>query len=450
MNGDERTPPGRFARGFWAALVALAICRLGGAWYAGLEHNRGDFYATLPGAYAETLNPVLWNSPDLKSADGFQRAEYLYGPTQYLTIFPLVFFDSYDAIARFLLFLYPVLLGFATYLMWKAFRPRRAPPLETAAALVVSTSLFLPVLQAYAQREFEIVILLAITAAVHAMVTSRQGLGGVLIAYATWFKFFPLAFLGYFVVRGWRRAAVAFVVASVCLLALTEVLLGLARFRAVVELAGVEATASLAPAGFCEAWAQPETRHHAVATATRAGVKWAACSFADRWSWLDAQFLHVGTLALVMLAFAAGHRRLRQTTLDEDHERWRRSLEAGLVLTLPWLFSHAHYYYLAFAIVPLNALLVRYIANTRSGGSARMIGIWLCAYALLGAFVVPPSVLTSVVGVDFWQWYMRNNISFFGELLLIGLVLWEYLTIPIAREPATAASPLHGHLVEAR
>ncbi len=82
MNGGDRTP-GRFVRWFWVVLITAAVCRIGAAWYAGLEHNRGDFYATLPGAYAQTLNPDLWNSPDLRHADGYQRAEYLYGPTQY-------------------------------------------------------------------------------------------------------------------------------------------------------------------------------------------------------------------------------------------------------------------------------------------------------------------------------------------------------------------------------
>jgi hypothetical protein len=147
--GHERTAPGLLARWGWAALIALAVCRLGGAGYAGLNNNRGDFYATLPGAYAQTLNPSLWNSPDLRSADGYQRDEYLYGPTQYLTILPLVFFDSYDAIARFLLFFYALLICFSAYVMWKAFRPVNTEGLGGAAAVFTSTILFLPLLQAY-------------------------------------------------------------------------------------------------------------------------------------------------------------------------------------------------------------------------------------------------------------------------------------------------------------
>ncbi len=117
---------------------------------------------------------------------------------------------------------------------------------------------------------------------------------------------------------------------------------------------------------------------------------------------------------------------------------------------LPWLFSHAHYYYLAFAILPLNALLVRYVADISAGRPRRLLWVWLCAYTLLSAFIVPPSVTPYVVGIDFWQWYMRNNLCFFGEMLLIGLVLWEYLSIPIMCSDAPARAAVRGRLAEAR
>ena len=72
---------------------------------SGFTATHGDFYASLPGAYAETWNPTLWSSPDLKDSWGFERRTYLHGPTQYLTLLPIVFFNSYAAIARLLLVL---------------------------------------------------------------------------------------------------------------------------------------------------------------------------------------------------------------------------------------------------------------------------------------------------------------------------------------------------------
>ena len=236
-----------------------------------------------------------------------------------LTIAPLVLLDSYDAIATFLLFLYLPLIVLSAYVMWRAFSEGAARQWRTGVAVFASTSLFLPVLQAYGQREFEIVILFLTTCAFYALVTSRSALAGALIGYTAWFKFFPLAFLGYFALRQWKSAVAAFLLVSAALLALTDATLGLRRFGAVAELASVEVFASVAPQGFCEAWSQPETRHHALANATRVSVRWAFCSFADRWTMArsaDAGDRDPGRPArgvcnriLATAARAAGHRR---------------------------------------------------------------------------------------------------------------------------------------------
>ena len=80
----------------------------------------------------------------------------------------------------------------------------------------------------------------------------------------------------------------------------------------------------------------------------------------------------------------------------------------------------------------------------------RVCGCGAPRYALLGAFVVPPSVMARVFGVDFWHLYMRYNLSFFGEFLLLGLVLWEYMTIATPGDaPARSREPLTGQLLDA-
>src|ERR1043166_369248 len=61
--------------------------------------THGDFFATLPGAYVEALNPTLWNSEDLRSAWGFHQRLYFYGPTQYLTLYPIGLLHSYAQIS---------------------------------------------------------------------------------------------------------------------------------------------------------------------------------------------------------------------------------------------------------------------------------------------------------------------------------------------------------------
>ena len=75
-------------RWFVGLLLVLAIFRFGQVAYTGLTHSIGDFYSTLPGAYVETFNPTLWNSPDLVDEVG-KRSSYRRGPTQLLTPLPL-------------------------------------------------------------------------------------------------------------------------------------------------------------------------------------------------------------------------------------------------------------------------------------------------------------------------------------------------------------------------
>src|SRR3954466_10903677 len=86
-----------------ALLIVAAVAasaRFGAAIYRAPATAQGDFMATLPGAYARQLNPTLWNSDDLRPSLGFGRDIYLYGPTQYLLLYPIVFLDSYAQIAR--------------------------------------------------------------------------------------------------------------------------------------------------------------------------------------------------------------------------------------------------------------------------------------------------------------------------------------------------------------
>src|SRR5438132_13718701 len=91
----------RLRRALGPALVALVLVGSRAAMlrYGTDLSGRGDFFATLPGAYVQSLNPTLWNSKDLQMAMGFHRPFYIYGPTQYLTLYPMAFLDSYAQIA---------------------------------------------------------------------------------------------------------------------------------------------------------------------------------------------------------------------------------------------------------------------------------------------------------------------------------------------------------------
>jgi hypothetical protein len=436
----------RARRLFWIVISLVVAGRVVLVTYSAVDLNRGDFYATLPGAYAETLNPSLWNSPDLMDADGYGRAEYLYGPTQYLTIAPVLVFDSYQSLATALLIVYFGVICAVAEVSWRSFRLLGDAPPYGRAAVWASTWMFLPVLQAYGQREFEIIILLAVACAVFALFTRREAIAGALLGYVAWFKFFPLIFFPYLVGRRLRSAVCGFAIASLVILGAAHSFLDLSRFAPVVRLASSQMQ-TVAANDFCEVWSRPETRHHALANQTRAGIKWALCSFQDRWGWLPARWVHAaGVVGLVVIAMVCFVRLERLTVVAQSDERWRRLLEVSLLLIAPWL-AYAHYYYLAMAIIPLNGLLVRYLAQWNGGKSARLLWVWGAAYMFLGAFVLPVSTWSQLLGTDYWRMYMRYNIYFFGQMLLLALVLWEYVRLSRERSslPAGAVENRSGH-----
>ena len=121
------------------ALLVLAVARFAVAFEAGTRFYRGDFYASLPGAYAETVNPALWNSPDLENIQS-RSAAYLRGPTQYLTLYPLVYLDTYQAIARVLLVVYALAIVLIAVLMHRLLRDVHGEPVAWAP-VVISTLL---------------------------------------------------------------------------------------------------------------------------------------------------------------------------------------------------------------------------------------------------------------------------------------------------------------------
>src|SRR5229473_7812927 len=111
------------------AFVTLALAgalRFGLAVYNAPLGARGDYAATLPGAYAKTLNPTLWESPDLKGSYVFQRDMYVYGPTQYLVLYPTVFLNSYAQIARVLGYVYGVVLALTIFVLACVIADRKA------------------------------------------------------------------------------------------------------------------------------------------------------------------------------------------------------------------------------------------------------------------------------------------------------------------------------------
>lgn len=425
-------------RGPWwtSVLLAAGLLRFAMAVQSGLANDRGDFFATMPGAYAETLNPALWHSEDLSRSWAFQRRVYLYGPTQYLTLAPAVYlFDTYRTLARALLPVYAVLILLTAWMLWKSFIAIR-PVRGGLAATVGATLLFFPILQALLQREFEIVILFVSTAALYCAVRRRTTITGALVAYMAWFKLFPLLWVPYLLLRRWWRAALAFAAVSVIILGTTHLWLGLGRFESVWDVSARFLTARSSTAALCAEWT-PAERRFAIVNHTFADVPWALCRFADWWPVVSAPAIYAVILALTSAVFLITFWRLeRGGPLDAGDEGWRRLLEISTMAIASSVFVHAQYYYLGLLIIPLGALLLWYMSAPRPGWVRP--ALWTVAYVTLGAFVLPLSLLSKLIGTEFWALYMRHGLYFIGEILILALVLWEYATIGL-RPPAAPA-----------
>ncbi|HYE88800.1 MAG TPA: glycosyltransferase 87 family protein, partial [Vicinamibacterales bacterium] len=359
---------------------------------------------------------------------------YLHGPTQYLTLYALSFLDSFDQIAAVLLPLYLGVLLFAFWLMWRSSR-RLGADRSLLVPMVGSTFLFFPLLQAYLQREFEVVLTALFAGALLLALNDRRAAAAAVLAYAAFFKYIPLLFSGYLVLRRWWKAAAVFLLVSVAILLVSEWLFGLSKFfnnnvpghaGQVFVLWGfgfaTQQTGHLYGTGFCEGWTELES--------TLANLRHGLCTMAARGAWVNPPLVYLAICATVASVYLWTHVRLERMVPSLDVERRRRALEISIVTTICSCFFFAHYYYLIALLIPLNVLLTLYWIEQRR----KALALWGVAYLLLGALVVPQGVLDRLTGVIFWEIYMWQNWYWYGEVLLVGLLLFEYarLTRPKA------------------
>lgn len=409
---------------FASALLLIALARFGGVAYRGLTYNIGDFYATLPGAYVERLNPTLWASPDLTDVLGKSPA-YHRGPTQYLTALPLSFLDSYREISLVLLVLFPILIAGAAVVMWRAFGGAERDPV--LLALVLSSSLvFYPTLQAYVAREFEIVIMAATAMLVAAALAGRQTAVGAWTAYLSLYKFLPLALLPLLVARRWWRALGAAAVTAALMLAVAHPLFGLENFT---NDGFVQRFASnLFTTGSSDEFCHGEIGFLRYAPNSHdVSVRFGLCALNERIAF-PVSFVYMALIAATLAALAYGYFRAeRAATLAPDTERWRRAWEFNAVICVFMIFFYTHYYYLTVLIVPLTAVMVRaYQQRSKALWSA-----WVTSYLLLSAFLLPTGALTRLLHADIFTLYLKTLAYLPGELLLLGVILYQYVSLPL-------------------
>lgn len=422
--------PSASATYVFAVLAALfSTLRFALAVYLGRGGaSYGDYAATLPGGYAEHLNPTLWNSPDLRGSWAFHQHTYFHGPTQFLTLYPVVFLDSYAQISRVLLVAYAAVVLGVVYVVWRMLCDAEGGRVSLVAVYAVTLSFF-PLLQAYSQREFEIVIVLAVAAMYRAAVQNRQGWVGAAVAFVTWFKYLPIVLVAYLGFRRWWRAVGSFVVCSAAILIAAHLLFDLRHFvdNQVPSVAGGHLAAFTGAVDFCRGFLPK----YYSANRTFVSVRWALCT-------LDDENVAVRPLlAYLMLAGATaslavfGFLRLDRVRADLSarEERWSRVLELSVVVTVYTTFFFAHYYYLSVLVVPLAALLIRFLRD----GRWLSVALWFAVYALLSPFTLPGTVFDRLFHLhptfNAWDTYMRGVAYLPGELGLLALLFREYLAL---------------------
>jgi hypothetical protein len=439
--------PGR-SRAVNALLIVCVVVGsfyLAKAVYRGLSFTQGDFYYSLPGLYAQRLNPTLWNSPDLQSAVEFNHGSYMYGPTEYLTLYPIVFLDSYRTIASTLLVAYVGILLLACYLLWRLLASDEAGAAGLAPVIFAIVFSFLPLGQVLIQREFEAVAWLALVAACLLYVRGREVASGVALAYLTWFKYWPIVLLGTFVMHRRYKALAAFAVASAVLLGATQLIFGLQHFligRTLGIVAGLmrplgsgEVLYPVIERGalksdFCRQWVWGR--------GTASDVRWALCGVEDRFPWLSAKAAFYIIVVVTAALFVWAAWRLASGVRDRVTAKWGAIWEFSVLVIAGGSFVHAHYYYFIVFLLPLTALAVWYITQPQPWRRTKIV-LWVASYMLLNAFMLPTSWLSVVLQQNAWSLFLDSGVCLLGLLMLLGLVLWELVRLPMQAPRALVA-----------
>lgn len=434
------------ARLLTLGLVVVGALHLVKAIVRGGEFSQGDFYFSLPGLYAQRLNPALWNSPDMLPAREFSHGLYLYGPTQYLTLFPIVFLKSYGAIATTLLVVYIGVVIAACYALWKLVTIHDAAQPMMAAAVFAIVASFLPLTQALIQREFEVVAFLALVGACYWFARGRDAASGAAVAYLTWFKYWPIVLLAAFVMHRRYKAIAAFAAASAGLLLAAQLVFGLQNFiigrtfaiigGLVRPLGGGEVLYPAMPRGaqksdFCRQWIWGR--------GTAADVRWELCGVEDRWPWFPARTVFVLLVVVTVAIFLRGAYRLQRRQPAPQTVKWAAVWEFSLLTIGGASFVHGHYYYFVVFLLPLVALGYWYATRPQPWRGVK-ITLLSASYLLLNAFMIPTSWLSTLLRRDVWAVYLDSGLTLLGTVVLLALVLWEFVRVsqhaPVTLEAA--------------
>jgi hypothetical protein len=156
---------------------------------------------------------------------------------------------------------------------------------------------------------------------------------------------------------------------------------------------------------------------------TQVSIRWAFCGLDDRWPAFPARELFYALVLLLALVIVASGWSMARQRFRPLEMKWAAIWQVSLLTIVGATLLHGHYYYLTLLLLPLLALLYRYLAAPTIPRAR--LALWAVAYVTLSAFMLPLPVLSSLVQRDAWAMYMDLNLYVFGELLLIALVVFE-------------------------
>lgn len=180
--------------------------------------------------------------------------------------------------------------------------------------------------------------------------------------------------------------------------------------------------------GFCEGWFDNES--------TLSNLRHGLCTMAAYNPWVNPPAIYLAICAAVAVIYLWTHFRLERAPQAKLTEARRRALEFSIITTICSCFFFSHYYYLIALVIPFNVLLILYLADGRWGGFT----LWSVSYFLVSAFVVPITLLSRIAGYDVWEPYVWKGWFWYGEILLVGLLMYEYQRLASARTATDTAA----------
>ena len=315
------------------------------------------------------------------------------------TLWPVVFLNSYQQIATVLLCVYVFVVAGTAGAIWQLCETLvpvpGVPRYERAMTVFAAVLLFGPLQTAMGQREFETVQTLLISLAAYFVARGRPAIAAAVMGYVSMFKYWPLAFLGYFTAKR-AKAVAAFLISAAAILLLAHLIFDLERFL-LASAAGIEGQVQRLqiPVGskgsFCADF-----------TGTAANVRAGLCGIAGgRHAVARFAFVALCAAAAGLFVVLFGLFERRGPSSNELDNRRRQVIEFCLFLIGAGVVIHGHYYYLSILIIPLTLVLYESLWTRQPGRSIRL-GLALIAYGALSPFVVPIALVSRVTGGDPW------------------------------------------------